>query len=100
MDVAMMMTVQLSFDDVPVTVPHPAAFALHKLLVAPRRRTVEKRRKDVDAALMVLALLEQKHETHLVKALFDKFPRPWRKRIVELLAAEDHGALAAQLVGH
>ena len=34
LDIAMMNTVQLHFGDVLVTAPHPAAFALHKLLVA------------------------------------------------------------------
>jgi len=36
MDIAASKTVLLHFGDVPVTVPHPAAFVLHKLLVVPR----------------------------------------------------------------
>lgn len=54
MDIATMKPVQLHFEDVSVTTPHPAAFALHKLLIAPRRRNAEKKNKDLDAAFLVL----------------------------------------------
>lgn len=97
MDVALMMTVRLPFGDVPVTVPHPAAFALHKLLVAPRRRKAEKKRKDLDAALMILGLLERKGEMPLVRTLLARFPRPWRKRIAATLLADHRDALLAEL---
>lgn len=97
MDVALMMTLGLPFGEVPVVVPHPAAFALHKLLVAPRRKNAEKRRKDLDSALMVLDLLQKKGEMTLVQDLLAKFPRPWRKSILATLSADHQGAVAAQL---
>ena len=97
MDVALMMTVRLRFADVPVTAPHPAAFALHKLLVVPRRTNTEKSRKDLDAALMILELLEKKEETDLVRNLLKKFPRPWKKTVLSVLIADNRHSLAAHL---
>ena len=97
MDVALMMTVRLNFEDVPVITPHPAAFVLHKFLVVPRRQNAEKKRKDLDAALMILDLLEKKGEMILVRDLLHKFPRPWKKSILATLHADRRGAVAARL---
>lgn len=87
MDAALMQTVRLSFGGVIVTVPHPAGFALHKLLVVPRRRKAEKREKDLAAAFAVLELLEKKGEMRLVRELAARFPAPWRKSIARTLLA-------------
>ena len=93
MGIAVMMTVRLHFGNVPVNVPHPAAFALHKLLVAPRRRNVEKKRKDLDAATLILDLLNKKSEMQLVRDLLAKFPPTWKKRILATLHRENLEAL-------
>jgi hypothetical protein len=97
MDIATMKPVQLHFEDVSVTTPHPAAFALHKLLVAPRRRNTEKKNKDLDAAFLVLELLEKEQELNLVHNLLSGFPRPWQKSILNTLHQNRHGALAETL---
>lgn len=97
MDIATTKPVQLHFDDISVTTPHPAAFALHKLLVAPRRRNAEKKKKDLNAAFLVLELLEQKQELNLVRSLLSGFPRPWRKSILNTLHQNRHSALAEML---
>lgn len=88
MGIALMMTVRLPFGNVPVNVPHPAAFALHKLLVALRRGNVEKKRKDLDAAVLVLDLLNKKRELQLARDLLAKFPPGWKKRILATLRRE------------
>jgi hypothetical protein len=90
MDLATAKTVLLHFGDVPVTVPHPAAFVLHKLLVVPRRRDVAKREKDLASALAVLELLATKGDLPLVRELLDSFPATWKKTILRVL--QDHGA--------
>jgi hypothetical protein len=97
MDVALLLTVRLQFGDVPVVVPHPAAFALHKLLVAPRRKNAEKKRKDFDAALMILDLLDKKGEMSLACELLGKFPRPWKKSVLATLRADGRDEVATQL---
>jgi hypothetical protein len=85
MDIASSKTVLLHFGDVPVTVPHPAAFVLHKLLVVPRRREAAKREKDLAAALAVLQLLETKGDLPLVREVLDSFSAAWKKTILRVL---------------
>jgi len=97
MDVALSKTIELHFEGIPVTTPHPAAFVLHKLLVAPRRAADEKREKDLNAALLVLDLLEKREEIPLVRSLLNGFPRPWRKSILNTLRENQHGAKAELL---
>jgi hypothetical protein len=97
MDAALIRTVQLPFGGFPVVAPHPAVFALHKLLVAPRRKTGEKKRKDIDAALMILDLLQKKGEMNIVHDIFSKLPRAWRSRIIATLEADQQNAIAAAL---
>lgn len=98
MGVALMKTLQLKFGNIPVRVPHPAAFALHKLLVAPRRKAREKKRKDLDAALQVLDLLAKKGDMQIVHDLWVRFPSPWRKDILATLRSEKLTALAGQFM--
>lgn len=86
LDVALEKTIRLSFSDVLVTVPHPAAFAIHKLLVAPRRKNAAKRQKDIDTALAILDLIEKKHEISEVQAVTARFPKSWKKTVVKALA--------------
>lgn len=97
MDVALEKTVRLSFEDVPVVVPHPAAFAIHKLLVAPRRKNAEKKRKDIDTALAVLDLIEKKGEIDRVKEFLPRFPRTWRNTVLSMLRKEGREELAERL---
>lgn len=97
MGIALMMTIRLHFGNVPVNVPHPAAFALHKLLVASRRRNVEKKRKDLDSAALVLDLLNKKREMQLARDLLAKFPPTWKKCILATVRREHLEALVELL---
>ena len=97
MDIALMMIIQLPFGAIPVNVPHPAAFALHKLLIVPRRTNAEKKQKDLDSAVQVLKLLDKKGELSIAQDLLAKFPKPWRKVILKTLTDNRQGAIAEQL---
>ncbi len=97
MDIALMMTIQLPFGAIPVTVPHPAAFALHKLLIVPRRTNAEKKQKDLDSAVQVLKLLDKKGELFIAKDLLVKFPKPWKKVILKTLGDNRQDAIAQHL---
>jgi len=94
MGIALIMkTIRLHFENVPVNAPHPAAFALHKLLIAPRRTNMEKKRKDLDAATLILDLLNKKREMQVVRDLLAKFTPTWKKRIIATLHRENLEAL-------
>jgi hypothetical protein len=87
MDVPLMRTVRLRFGEALVTAPHPALFALHKLLVVPRRRNAEKKEKDLAAAFSILALIEKKGEMPVLREFLGRFPLPWKKSLVRTLRA-------------
>ena len=75
-------TVTATLEGVQVRMPHPAAFALHKLLIAPRRPAhTGKHAKDVDAAIAVLEALRVHGETESVKHHFASMPPRWQARI-------------------
>jgi len=83
-------TIQVKAKDITLTLPHPANFALHKLIVASRRRQKDKAAKDREAGLKVLKALIEKREIVRVKGVFSSLPVKWQAMIVkELKGAEE-----------
>lgn len=84
--------IEVQAGGISVTVPHPAAFALHKLLVLSRRPSVAKKAKDMDAAVQILGALVEKGQGYLVREVFAVMPRRWKERVRRHLATvEDDG---------
>jgi hypothetical protein len=79
-------TITVHVQGTAVTVPHPANFGLHKLLVLSRRATPEKRAKDKEAALRVLHALIEKGQGNLIRMAFDTKPHRWQERVRKQLA--------------
>jgi hypothetical protein len=68
---------------VPVTVPTPERYAVHKLIVATERREIEKRAKDIRQAEELLRALLASKSVHLAEVweeAWDRGPR-WRQCI-------------------
>lgn len=82
-------TITAKVKDVSVRLPHPAHFALHKLLVLQRRGNPEKIEKDKDAAVRILEALSDKGERDFVKKVFNSQPSGWQKKIHRALAEVD-----------
>jgi hypothetical protein len=76
-------TVHIKVEDILVTLPHPANFALHKLIIFQRRRNLEKITKDRNAAIKILKALINKGETKVIKAVFNSIPQKWQKKILK-----------------
>lgn len=92
MDMATMHTIKLTFEGVPLSVPHPASFALHKLLVAPRRKDETKRARDIAVAVELLNMLLARRDTAILANVVGRIPASWRKTIFKTLkgsGAED-----------
>jgi hypothetical protein len=89
---------------VPVAVPRPEVFALHKMLVANMRgETRDKRRKDLDQAALLVAVLAE-DEPDAIEEAARALPRSARsttrvaaRRVATLLAESGH-ARGAQLL--
>jgi hypothetical protein len=70
-------SVKVHYEGLPLRLPHPARFALHKLIVATRRKNKEKAARDVNQALSLLhTIFQAGEEASLTKAL-DAMPRGW-----------------------
>jgi hypothetical protein len=100
-------TVLLHRSGVPVIVPAPGRYAIHKLIVASRRRAeangVEKREKDVhQASLLIEALKQTRRLDDLAYAFEEAWNRgpSWRDAIekgLSLLPQKRRGTVAATL---
>ena len=97
MDVALLRVIRAPLHGVTVRVPHPACFALHKLLVAPRRDNAARRDRDAETGIHMLELLAAKGELLTVQGVFERFPRTWRKTVRKELERVGRTDLAESL---
>jgi hypothetical protein len=89
-------TIKVGIEDFSITIPHPVNYALHKLLVAPKRTKIDKRNKDRIAGLQLLKVLIEKGERNKIRQVFRTIPNTWQKKIIlELTAAEEPAVLDA-----
>jgi hypothetical protein len=75
-----------TFRDIPLRLPEPEAFALHKLIVSQRRRNPAKKERDIAAARGLLEYFATKplHRRRL-RAIYEEFPKGWRKRVQQAI---------------
>lgn len=82
-------TITVALEGVCVRLPHPANFALHKLVVLSRRSDQAKQAKDKDAAIRVLEALIDTGQADSIRNAFDAMPPRWqtkaRKQLTEPL---------------
>jgi hypothetical protein len=76
---------KIEVDDFTITLPHPAAFALHKLIISWRRPKEEKRLKERREGIRILNSLITKGETDRIIDIFNRFPRRWKSSILRAL---------------
>lgn len=91
-------TITVKVEGISISLPHPANFALHKLLVARRRGRKDKSEKDREAGLKVLkALIDQNEQRH-IRRVFDSVSKKWQKTILIELEAMGESRLIEGLV--
>ena len=71
-------TIKSKVGSINVTLPHPANFALHKLVVMGRRPKAEKQAKDKDAAIKILNALIDSEQSITIKNAFQTMPKRWQ----------------------
>lgn len=87
-------TIKVKVEDFYVILPHPANFALHKLIIFQRRLKQDKAAKDRNIAIEILKSLIDKGESPLIKQSFDSIPKKWQNRIIKGLdKSEDRDIL-------
>lgn len=80
-------TVRIKIENFYLTLPHPANFALHKLIVFQRRIKEEKAIKDRRAAIEILNTLINKGESKVIKDVFNSVLIKWQQKIITGLKA-------------
>jgi len=76
-------TIKIKIEDFFVTLPHPANFALHKLIIFQRRLKQDKAAKDKNIAIEILKSLIDKGESPIIKQVFNSIPQKWQKKIIK-----------------
>jgi hypothetical protein len=79
-------TITTNVEGVCVRLPHPANFALHKLLVLSRRTGHDKQAKDKQAAMRVLEALIEKGQDDSIRKAFGTMSRRWQGKVRRQLA--------------
>lgn len=79
-------TFTMKVEEMTVTMPHPANFALHKLLVLTRRPTPEKQSRDKETAVGILKALIDSGRARLITSTFHTMPRKWQGKVKKQLA--------------
>ena len=77
--------INLPIGDVMVTVPHPANFALLKLIISVRRTKPVKCENDQRQAVEVLRALFDSGKKEIVQEVFESMPKTWQKTVRVLL---------------
>ncbi len=77
--------IRITFHDIKVIIPHPANFALQKLLIAKRRKQLDKSEKDRTQAVAILRALHDAKKMDTVHELYKAMPKSWQKTITQEL---------------
>lgn len=90
-------TIKSKVGSITVTLPHPANFALHKLLVMSRRPKAEKQAKDKDTAIKILNALIDSEQSNTIKNAFQTMPKRWqgivKKQLTDITEKKIHDIL-------
>lgn len=73
--------ISITDNGVKILVPNPVNFCLHKLIIASRRRKIERAAKDFQQAIYVSMAIDKKK----LQELFISLPKPWQKTIIKVL---------------
>jgi len=91
-------TIKVYVQNFYITLPHPANFALHKLIIFQRRVNEEKIAKDRESAVKILKSLIENGEISVIKNVFDSVPQKWQKKIIKGLEEAKEKNILEKLV--
>jgi hypothetical protein len=77
--------ITIDYNGFPVRTPHPACFALHKLIISSKRTMPDKAQKDREQACAVWDMLVTLGESEKLSSVYSSMPRPWQKIVNKVL---------------
>lgn len=91
-------TVTLKHEGMKIRLPHPAAYALHKLIIFGRRKAPDKAERDKRQAIQLLKyLIEDPGGIRQIKTIFGSMHRKWQKTVLANLEKLDEQELVSLL---
>jgi len=78
-------TITSRIGSIKLKLPHPANFALHKLVVMGRRPKAEKKAKDKESAIRILNALIDSGRSAAIKKAFQAMPKRWQGNVKKQL---------------
>jgi hypothetical protein len=94
-------TIKVKVSDFHLTLPHPANFALHKLIIFQRRSKADKAIKDRNTAIEILKAMINKGESKIIRQVFDSVPKRWQHKIIKGLDEDrDKDILSILVASH
>lgn len=84
--------------DVRVRLPHPARFALHKLIVSTCQRRTAKRENDLRQGVYILERLTAMGRVDAIRAASNHMPSRWRKLVWQVLSEEPTGEVVLRVI--
>ena len=77
--------IKIDLEGIIISIPHPAWFAVHKLIVTQRRAKIEKADKDLTVALALLHDLINMKQSKLILEAYKSVSKKWQGKIINLL---------------
>lgn len=92
-------TIIIECEKMTLRLPHPAAYALHKLLIFGRRKTKDKMEKDrMQATQLLHYLVKNPKNIRDIKTIFGAMHKKWQKTVLDNLKKLDETKLVNLLV--
>jgi hypothetical protein len=85
LDLLLKNTIKVKYNKMVLNVPHPAAFALHKMIIYKRRGKKDKADKDKQQALMLFDYLVKKKDVRKLRQIFNFMHKKWQKTVLDNL---------------
>jgi len=83
LDLLMLDTIKVKVEGIEINLPHPANFALHKLIIFQRRLREEKAIKDRNTAIEILKALINKGDAAVLLRVFNSMIPKWHKKVIK-----------------
>ena len=75
-----------SYKGIPINVPEPTAYVLHKFIVSDRRKKSFKREKDIETARQLGEyLLEQENQKKEMQKIYLSMPKKWKRDLMKIV---------------
>ena len=90
-------TISLKVYNLALRLPHPAALALHKLIIFQRRTKKDKATREREQAFMILKSLIAKKDEAVLKRIFNAMPESWKRKVFKALKEREAKDILAVL---